>query len=119
MSSFIASRLFAAAALCVAAAPVAAMAAEPTYEVKYAVVSTSGLDLTTDQGKTALNTRIHDTAVTLCGAPTSYEPRELGAIRACRVKAIADAQTQVQARVQTAQAQRQTAALRVSANEQN
>jgi len=106
MSAFITRRLFAAA---VAVAMTAGLFVLPAYageaphfETKIAVVSTAGLDLTTQQGAAMLNGRVHQAVNDLCGAPDLEDGAQLAAVRRCRAGAVAATMPQIQAAIELA-----------------
>jgi UrcA family protein len=86
------------------ALPAYASAAAPAGEFRVDLVSTSGLDLTTAAGKAEMKTRISHAANEVCGADGTRDLSELAAIHACRVKALRDADAQVQEAVRSAEA---------------
>jgi UrcA family protein len=99
MRDFFAPILVAAVATLAVLAPATAA---PLTETRIGVVSTTDLDLSTTQGATQLNARIHQTANALCGTPDLTDLRQMVAVRKCRVSAVESAQSQVEAAVQAA-----------------
>ncbi len=106
MSAFVTRRLFAAAvavAMTAGLFVLPAYAAEaPRFETKIAIVSTAGLDLTTQKGAAALNARVHQAANDLCGVPDLEDGAQLAAVHRCRAGAVAASMPQVQAAIATA-----------------
>ena len=65
-------------------------------------IRTADLDLTTDAGVRALDRRIRNAAVTLCGIPSSADPNGKRTARECRADARAQAYAQRQAAIASA-----------------
>lgn len=63
------------------------------------VVATADLDLSTDAGRKALDTRIARAAIDLCGTASNADLAGANDVRACRDGAIAQARAQVEQRL--------------------
>jgi UrcA family protein len=82
-----------AAALLAMAAP--AFADQPAASAKLAI-STSGIDLSTPNGRKALERRVENAIDRMCGKPVLGTRDEAEALEACRSETLAEVQPQMQ-----------------------